>query len=637
MKLFKTLSIKNLIEKINNNFKTFPISSISALIIFIIFELLIYWNFSNNIESNMIKLALSLSLLFFLSFWIYLFISKFEINRIKKCLLQILAIIFCIAFYFSFPDFKNLYFEELVYIIITFIWVISFVFISLFIKDLIYKKVKNDDYYSFFNELIWQIVMSIIAWLLMLILWFIALSSIFTLFELWSIIDKWETYWSFANFSLSLFAPFYFLSIAHRKDAEISSINKIKENKFYSFLNNYIAIPAIIVYFFILYAYSIKVLINFSSWPEGIISWMIIWFSLFWYLVYIFSYAFEEKLLIVRVFRKVFPYAVFLQTPMLFYAIYLRIAQYDLTINRYLVVVFAIYLVIISVYLIFSKNKLIFYINLCLSIFILIISIWPWWVYSLAEYRQVKLLEKDLTEANILEGWRLILPEKETDIDPKLSWKIYEKLNYLCNYHHCDSMKSLFPKLIEKIKKEDKDNYYYKKWSIKDDYNWINSYTYKNELIKKLKVKAYYESNEKISNYKYIRFDTDYEKIKNVINIKWYDYLIDSRGKKINSDKDIYFYEIDIDNSKITIYKDIEVLESFDLSLEFEKIYNKNKNSIDSYWRVKINENIIIEKSSNKLDMKIIFDSLSIKNPKYKWEELNKYFYIDSKLLIREK
>jgi len=49
---------------------------------------------------------------------------------------------------------------------------------------------------------------------------------------------------------------------------------------------------------------------------------------------------------------------------MLFYAIYLRIAQYDLTINRYLVIAFGIWLIVLSVFLIFSKEKRIAYIPL---------------------------------------------------------------------------------------------------------------------------------------------------------------------------------------------------------------------------------------------------------------------------------
>jgi len=54
----------------------------------------------------------------------------------------------------------------------------------------------------------------------------------------------------------------------------------------------------------------------------------------------VFSQRFEEKNNFITKFRKVLPIVIFFQLPMLFYAIYLRINQYDVTINRYFVVVF---------------------------------------------------------------------------------------------------------------------------------------------------------------------------------------------------------------------------------------------------------------------------------------------------------
>jgi hypothetical protein len=60
---------------------------------------------------------------------------------------------------------------------------------------------------------------------------------------------------------------------------------------------------------------------------------------------------------------------------MLFYAIYLRINQYDLTINRYFVVIFGIWLLVISIYFIFSKKKNLMVIPAILTIFTIIISI----------------------------------------------------------------------------------------------------------------------------------------------------------------------------------------------------------------------------------------------------------------------
>jgi len=60
---------------------------------------------------------------------------------------------------------------------------------------------------------------------------------------------------------------------------------------------------------------------------------------------------------------------------MLFYAIYLRINQYDVTINRYFVVAFGLWLLVISLYYVFSKKKYLSIIPAILTLFTIIISI----------------------------------------------------------------------------------------------------------------------------------------------------------------------------------------------------------------------------------------------------------------------
>jgi hypothetical protein len=102
---------------------------------------------------------------------------------------------------------------------------------------------------------------------------------------------------------------------------------------------------------------------------------MVIGFSIFGYIIYIFSYIFENTNKFIKSYRKYFPYAVIPQIFMLFYAIYLRIAQYDITVNRYLVVMFGIWLLLTSLYFVFSKKKSLPIIPALLTIFTILISI----------------------------------------------------------------------------------------------------------------------------------------------------------------------------------------------------------------------------------------------------------------------
>jgi len=183
-----------------------------------------------------------------------------------------------------------------------------------------------------------------------------------------------------------LIAPLYGLvEFPVRSAIEKKSYEK---NRFFAFLVKYIAIPFVFIYFLILYAYSMKVIANFSDWPKGIISWMVIGFSSLGYLTYIFAKTYESEGSYIALFRKYFPWFVVPQIFMLAYAIYLRINQYGLTTNRYFVVIFGVWLAIVSIYFILSQRKKIIFIPLTLTITSLLMSVGPWSVFTLPVHLQ---------------------------------------------------------------------------------------------------------------------------------------------------------------------------------------------------------------------------------------------------------
>lgn len=108
---------------------------------------------------------------------------------------------------------------------------------------------------------------------------FIAIGSVMALFDITDLIDESKLFGNWATIALALVAPFYALSLFPvARDYETQSY---LENRFFSFMIRYIAVPFIFIYFLILYAYSMKVLMNFSEWPKGMVSWMVIGFSSF--------------------------------------------------------------------------------------------------------------------------------------------------------------------------------------------------------------------------------------------------------------------------------------------------------------------------------------------------------------------
>ncbi len=423
MKFLKKFSINNLQKVLIETFSRFSLSFLISTTIFVLFVTRIaIEDMSPDIENIFNKSIFTLVLTFFFSIGIYLFGESQAFKKTKKSLYQIISLIFGFGFYSFFEEnlFQNFSTETAVYIGVTFIGILAFVFVAHFLLRIFKKDNLQKEFYISSYHIIIKTLMAIIVGISSMLLGFIGLWATFELFDLDFINEnKIFAYWT--AFTLSFFAPIYFL--ANLPKIKINLKEKIEDNKFYSFLIKYVGLSAISLYFVILYAYSVKVLLNFTQWPQGKITWMVIGFSFFGYLIYFATYIFKEKFKPAKIFRKIFPSAVIPQVAMLFYAISLRINQYDFTINRYLVVAFGIWLLGLSLYYLISKRKFLGVIFYSLLLVTILISIGPWSVYSFPENRQHTKLIKNLEQANILQDNQIIPLKKYEDIDDELSGK----------------------------------------------------------------------------------------------------------------------------------------------------------------------------------------------------------------------
>ena len=655
LKIFSSENLKNNLKNISERF---PISIIIIfLVAWLFFVELHYGDEISNLLSWKIFIAiLSLIMTFFFSISTYLSTENSSFSFVKRNLFQLIPIIFWIIFYNVFYIDKN-DFENFLFFFLTFAWIISYLFFAPYLKNIILPLLwrrglgwgpKQSVFYTYFYNISTTILISFIfAWVLF---WLgaIGIATTDALFDL--DIDEAKTYWNWAILSLSIVAPIFALTQIPDKKSFLE--NHFNENAFFSFLIKFVVTPFIYLYFFILYAYTIKVLSNFSDWPKWIISWLVIWFSIFGYLAYIFSYIFTtpsksppyqgetSKIDFIKSFRKIFPYAVIPQVFMLFYAIYLRINQYDLTINRYFVVIFGIWLLIISLYFIFSKKKKLIFIPASLALFIIIISIIPKYnVYSYPQERQLNRLKQNLIKASILKvekhwtKWlNTITPLKNhLDISPNLSKNIYSEIEYLCNFNNCEDIKNLFPKIYNEIKIEDKKNWekrikteiqkleknkhkkeceynkhWYKIWINcfdkkryedlkKEKYKWLAAWTIINWITKKIKVKKYYGWYFK-SWIDEIKIYWSYYWIF-PLNVKWYSEIIVAWTNHSESFKNKKYFQINIKEQNMYYFENWKKIETIDLKNLFKQIkkrYEKNKIFQKKDFIFKINEKYTI-------------------------------------------
>ncbi|MEA2088597.1 MAG: DUF4153 domain-containing protein [Patescibacteria group bacterium] len=625
-----------------------PLAILISVITFVLIIVIIRIEDINQIlEDNLHKTAFTLIMTFFFSVGMYLYSETKNIARVKKELYQIITISFGFLFFYFFEEnlFSNPQAEIVVYCVSTFLGIIAFIFIAPFISKLRAKNLSQEEFYITTYALLIKAIMSIIVGLAVMILGFIAFQSIFTLFDIDNINEgNWFSYW--ATFSLILFASIFFLvNLPVVKKCGEKELSEIQTNKFYSFLINYVGTPAIFIYFLILYAYTLKVLINFSNWPQGEVTWLVILFSFFGYIVYFATYAFTNVFKSALILRKFLPLAIFLQTFMLFYAIGLRINQYDLTINRYLVVAFGLWLFALSLYFIISKKKGLSAPFYSLLIVIIFISIGPWSVYHAPEWRQQKILEFNLREANILQtDDNIVMLKDYKDIPEKLSGKIYSGIDYLCNYHGCNTLDKYFNTQIAEIKKEDKEKFeknkkkqleQANKMDDQDDkyieklkkqkYSEIGKYELVHYLTEKIKVKKYNQNNKILKNFNFKNKNSHFDES---IDIRGYDYFVQihSNNYKIEERKkspNMYKAVLDVFTKKFELYFNETLVETFEIEETIINPLLKKKNNYldDKYENEQIivlaKEDMSFEFIGVHYNLKLVLENINIRNPEW--------------------
>ncbi len=686
MKILSNLRLENIIEITKWVCKRFPVSVALILVWVVLILILLHWKFQESLETNLSKLTVSIVLTFFFSVWVYLSGESMKKMKTHKNVYQIIPLILWVLFYFVFSsDLDN--FENFVFFFLTLAWILSYIFFAPYFNNKFLSKkkssklsfisdIKQPIYYSYFYNISVVFLMSFILWGLLFALGSIWISTVEALFDLG--FDSKNTYWNWAVTSLALITPLFALSRIPSQKSFLK--NDFTENKFFTFLIKFVAIPFIVIYFLILYAYTIKVLLNFWDWPKWEVSWMVIWFSIFGYITYIFSYIFESKNSFVKKFRSTFPYVVILQIFMLFYAIYLRINQYDITVNRYFVVVFWLWLLVISLYFIFSQKKKLAFIPAILTLFTIIISLGPWWVYSLPESRQHDRLENNLKKAWIINvqeelywytaAQEIVPLKKYSDVSQQLSKDIYWWIDYLCDFDSCSTIKNLFPKIYSELMKQDKIEWEknrqqdikrmqntknFTEYNTKENntkrieerkkeiYKWPNKWVIVNKITEKIKVKNYfpnYKNNIPPTLFFGVKWshNTVYP-----ILLEDYDFLTNVVWGEIwdlqEIEDDYIYVEINMETQEFFLKSWKKVLEVVSTKDIYKKLIELNKvqQQEESYNSVYKKKDLTFLLTWEKYDYKLFFQNIHIPNPQYKkkdsWEELWEWDILDIKYM----
>ncbi|MBD8487985.1 DUF4153 domain-containing protein [Echinicola sp. CAU 1574] len=225
--------------------------------------------------------------------------------------------------------------------------------------------------------------------------------------------------------------------------------------------SQYILLTLLTVYLLILYGYSIKIILSWD-WPKGIVSYLIICVATLGILALLLLYPYkndkEENW--INTFSKSYYYLLLPLVAILFLAIGIRINDYGVTINRYLIVLIGTWLTLVCFYFIlgFRNIKII---PFTLAFMLLGVSFGPWGIFSVSERSQYRRLKALLMETHILEEETVIheiiwdknkLPELKSSQNQNFTPLASEEqiseirsiVKYLEDHHGLSSMKSWF-------------------------------------------------------------------------------------------------------------------------------------------------------------------------------------------------
>lgn len=166
-----------------------------------------------------------------------------------------------------------------------------------------------------------------------------------------------------------------------------------------------VLVPLTILYFIILVAYTGKIIIQWQ-WPEGFVSAMILGYSVLGMLSYLLVYPLRHGngVLWIRIFSKWFFISLLPFSVLLYLAVYVRVADYGLTVPRYIGVIIAVWLAGTALYFILSKGKDIRVVPASLAFIVLLFSFGPWGLYHVSLNSQYNRLTEYLEKYDRLEA-----------------------------------------------------------------------------------------------------------------------------------------------------------------------------------------------------------------------------------------
>ena len=566
-------------NSIKNTFKRFPLTIISAILATIFLILSTFDEYAEAYNDKM----MSFGLVFVFGIFLYAFIKLFneglrnyyDLKNLKNNnLFKILSYVITLPILYG--VYELVYHENKVMAFydnnfIYFTLIAALVVGSSFVGKFNYHK----DFVAYVAKILRAFIISNIYSFIV----FIGISGIiFALNSLFKFNFGSSVYLRVAIFSFILFNVVTFFSDFPKVR---DSFTDYKYPKAFRILLVYIITPIVIIYTAILLAYFVKILVLWQI-PNNLIVNLVIWFASF-SIVYLFFLSRVETITFINKFKIVFPFTLFPLLGMMFFAIYLRIKEYGMTENRYIVIAVGLWIFLSLIYYIFYRENSNISIPIFLSVIILITGIGPASATSLSIRSQNARFEKLLRENKMIAGEE-IKPNINIESDAKS--QIVDIVSYMVRTDRVDKL-----------------SYMPKDFKLSED-SFTKLFGFSNIIESKNYLGYSYTDN--LPTDSELGFDIDIEGYKHLIYVYSLDDVVSSGNYKFEKDKkEIKIYKksksdykiimtIDMaklrDNLKL-LYKTKDRIELEDLAIEkdgykvlFTNIYFGSEDNLDDAY-----------------------------------------------------
>lgn len=604
--------IKNILPDMKKGVERFPLTILCGIIVFLLSVYVIENSDmkNHNLLSEIHKMLTLIGLSLPLTAALELIREKYLSDK-NKCIIRVLnvviTVIFIIFYRFYYLNGKDkagiLILNNIEKLIAT-----GIIFFLLFLLvPIIGKKDEEEKYFQ-------SVVVDKTVTILYSMVLFLGLTAVFLTVDGLSLIKlKEQIYIEIWLFVVFVFAMIFFASKLKKVD---ENLKEYEIHKIFRFLIYFIVIPLITIYTGILYIYFGKMLIT-KSWPQGLVSHLILWYTIFSLFIMIMVTPMREKDLVAKIFKNYFP---FVSVPLLILSIVSiskRISQYGVTELRYFIVLLGIWLIFCMVSSIFKARLSVILISLIAVVYISVFS--PINNRRITIMSQNKRLERILIKYGLLKDGKLV---KNSGLNENQKYEITDVLNYILGIRdRKDGVGNLYPFGKEDGKPYKKIEEFEKEIGIDD--SW---YKYKYSASEYFTV---FVINENMLN----------NQNNNIEEVKGYEYIIsglDGYNFQENSVKEYYGkYPVKISKNNISVYNEnkeelikieiSEILKGILNKPEIQQRINKPKEEIkDSV----VPENILEFIGENeKVKYRIKMKQISVRGEENKKAEITNYYY----------